>query len=102
MKPYSTYLKEVIEEFENEFKNSYGWNPSSEGTKLENEIKSFIRSFADRLLQGFEESVTISEHWTEHRKGITDVPDPSREALSRGWNAARAEMIRRMEEFKKV
>lgn len=48
------------EEFEEKFEDSYGWNPSGVGTKLENEIKAFI-------------SHQISSARADERKRIVEV-----------------------------
>ncbi len=90
MKPYPTYLKEAIEELD-ELLSGF----ATGGDKQR--IKRFLSSFADRLLQGFEEAVMVEER-PKRSKTIS-----LRERLVvEGWNLARAEMIRRMEEFKKV
>ena len=46
-----TTIKEILAEFDEKFKKSDGWNPSSIGSALESEIKSFISSSHSHLIE---------------------------------------------------
>jgi hypothetical protein len=46
-----TTIEEILAEFDEKFKKSDGWNPSSIGSALESEIKSFISSTHSHLIE---------------------------------------------------
>ena len=62
-----TTIKEILAEFDEKFKKSDGWNPSSIGSALESEIKSFISSTRSHLI---EEIIKMAEGMKKDEKTI--------------------------------